>query len=128
MKMIKYLVVGCTQTYGTLHGMYETEVIEAKDQKEADEIASEYGEYAIDTWADYDKIRSRAEFECELDPDDEGYEELIDELIEEGLQAEKEYWASKIKDEYQSMDIEELQYELHQVHGLDEFSKIYCKE
>ena len=124
--MAKYLIVGCTATYGTLHGMYEADIIEADTQEFADNEASEISEDAISTWADMEEIRSQAEYDCELDPDDPDYDDEIDSLIEEILQEEKEYWARKIKDEYQSMSIDELEKELHQNYGVDEFAKIYC--
>lgn len=127
--MIKYLIVGCTSSYGTLHGMYNAEVIEAEDENEAYEIARELGAEAVDTWVNYDDVRAAAEADCGYEPDGdkEPDEDEIEALIDEYLADEMDYWALKIKDEYQSMTIEELENLLNVEMGVDDFSKEYCE-
>lgn len=127
--MTKYLIVGCTASYGTLHGMYNAEVIEAENENEAYEIARELGEEAVNNWVNYDDVRASAMADCGYEPDGdkEPDEDEIEALIDEYWADEMDYWALKIKDKYQSMTIEELENLLNVEMGVDDFSKEYCE-
>ena len=126
--MTKYLIVGCTTSYGTLHGMYEAEIVEVENENEAYEIARELGEEAVNTWVNYDDVRASVMADCGYEPDGdkEPDEDEIEALIDEYLTDEMDYWALKIKDEYQSMSLKELENILTSVMGVDDFSKEYC--
>lgn len=127
--MTKYLIVGCTSSYGTLHGMYKAEIVEVENENEAYEMARELGEEAVNTWVNYDEVRASAmaDYGYEPDGDKEPDEDEIEALIYEYLTDEMDYWALKIKDEYQSMTIEELENLLNVEMGVDDFSKEYCE-
>jgi len=127
--MTKYLIVGCTASYGIIYGMYKAEVIEAENENEAHEIARELGREAVDDLVNYDAIRAAAEADCryELDGDKEPDEDEIEALIDEYFADEIDYWALKIKDEYQSMTIGELEDILDVEMRADDFSKQYCE-
>lgn len=127
--MTKYLIVGCTSSYGTLHGMYKAEIVEAENENEAYEMARELGEEAVATWVNYDDVRASAMADCGYEPDGdkEPDEDEIEALIDEYWADEMDYWALKIKDEYQSITIEELENILNVEMGVDDFSKEYCE-
>jgi hypothetical protein len=109
--------------------MYKAEIVEAENENEAYEMARELGEEAVATWVNYDDVRASAMADCGYEPDGdkEPDEDEIEALIDEYWADEMDYWALKIKDDYQSMKIEELEDILNVEMGVDDFSKEYCE-
>lgn len=114
---MKYYVYACDQTYGGLHGMYNTMIVDVNSKEEAEEYIPEMSR---DLMESYDCIFEDV-YETDYETEEE-YWEAYEEIIQDNIDG----YVKKIKPEFEDMDI----YELDKIAcdlGPELFKEKYCE-
>ena len=89
--MARYVVYGCDQMYGGLHGMYEMEVIDADNEEEARENAISLAFDVIQSYAEiYNALDEEAKEYINDDMTEDEIEEMYDDVYRDDVDC---YWA-----------------------------------
>lgn len=106
--MAKWMCVGCSVSYGDLHGMLEVDFIEGDDE-DALEVARENAWHVCESYSDiYEPIEEEAR---EADDYEKAYEELMREEIE--------YTIHRLRDDVDINELYNLNWDLWSI--LDEY-------
>lgn len=97
-----YFILAYTESYGTLHGMYDYELAECDTYEEACEWALDLAREVVDSYLHVDDIYSEEDYMSDNDIDewDECYRDDYWDVFNEAREAECAFEIYQLKDEY----------------------------
>lgn len=122
---MKIFIYACENFYGGLHGIEDfcVEELETYDKKLVRDIGIELSQDVIENYINVD----RDYLDC-CGPEDFDSEEDYWEAYNEAVGEHSEWYAYKIKDEFDNMTIKELEEIATRITGPQSFIKEYCEE